>query len=105
MEAMRYINYLKPDGKVIVNDKEIWPTPVIIGKAKYHSDIIGELKKLADVTVINASQLAEELGNEKVTNVILLGAIVKAMGLDHIDWDQIIADNVKKICFMMIVII
>ena len=96
MEAMRYINYWKPDGKVSVNDKEIWPMPVIIGKAKYHSDIIGELKKLADVTVINASQLAEELGNEKVTNVILLGAIVKAMGLDHIDWDQIIADNVKK---------
>ena len=24
MEAMRYINYLKTDGKVIVNDTEIW---------------------------------------------------------------------------------
>jgi indolepyruvate ferredoxin oxidoreductase beta subunit len=96
MEAMRYINYLKQDGKVIVNDKEIWPMPVIIGKEKYHPDIIGELKKLADVTVMNASKLAVDLGNEKVTNVILLGAIIKAMGLDHIDWDKIIQDNVKE---------
>ena len=32
MEAMRYINYLKPEGIIIVNDTEIWPMPVVIGK-------------------------------------------------------------------------
>lgn len=95
MEAMRYIDYLKKDGKVIVNDTEIWPMPVVIGQAKYHSDIIGELKKIADTHVIPASKIAADMGNEKVTNVILLGTIVKSMGLEHIDWHQIIADNVK----------
>lgn len=95
MEAMRYIDYLKKDGKVIVNDTEIWPMPVVIGQATYHPDIIGELKKIADTHVIDATKVAQEMGNEKVTNVILLGTIVKSMGLEHIDWHQIIADNVK----------
>ena len=95
MEAMRYIDFLKPNGKVIVNDVEIWPMPVVIGKAQYHQDIIGELKKLATTKVIEASKLAIEMGNEKVTNVILLGTIIKSMGLDNIDWDSIIRNNVK----------
>ncbi len=28
-------------------------------------------------------------------NIILLGTIVRAMGLEAIDWNQLIADNVK----------
>ena len=95
MEAMRYIDYLKKDGTLIVNDAEIWPMPVIIGKAEYHNDILGELDKLAEVKVMNASKMAEEMGNHRVTNVILLGAIIKSMGLDKIDWDTIIENNVK----------
>ena len=95
MEAMRYINYLRPEGIIIVNDAEIWPMPVVIGKQPYPEDILGELNKLADVTVINASALAAEMGNEKVTNVILLGTIIKSMGLDDIDWKEILKNNIK----------
>lgn len=95
MEAMRYISYLKPDGKIIVNDDEIWSMPIVIGKQKYYDDILGELRKIADTHVIKASELAREMGNEKVTNVILLGTIVKSMGLDQIDWSEIIRNNVK----------
>jgi len=29
-------------------------------------------------------------------NIILLGSLVKSMNLEHIDWNQIISDNVKK---------
>ena len=95
MEAMRYINYLRPEGIIIVNDAEIWPMPVVIGKQPYPEDILGELNKLADVRVINASALAAEMGNEKVTNVILLGTIIKSMGLDDIDWKEILKNNIK----------
>ena len=44
---------------------------------------------------MNASAMAEEMGNLKVMNVILLGAIIKSMGLQDIDWDEIIRNNVK----------
>ncbi|MFR3146228.1 MAG: indolepyruvate oxidoreductase subunit beta [Eubacterium callanderi] len=95
MEALRYIDFLKEDGKIIVNDAEIWPLPVVIGKATYPEKILEILQEKANVRVMNASALAEEMGNLKVMNVILLGAIIKSMGLQDINWDEIIRNNVK----------
>lgn len=95
MEALRYIDFLKEDGKIIVNDTEIWPLPVVIGKATYPEKILETLQEKANVRVMNASALAEEMGNLKVMNVILLGAIIKSMGLQDINWDEIIRNNVK----------
>lgn len=95
MEALRYIEYLRKNGKIIVNDTEIWPLPVIIGKTTYPENILETLKNKADVQVMNASAMAKDIGNNKVTNVILLGAIIKSMGLQDIDWDKIIKNNVK----------
>ena len=95
LEALRYIDFLKEDGKIIVNDAEIWPLPVVIGKATYPEKILETLQEKANVRVMNASALAEEMGNLKVMNVILLGAIIKSMGLQDINWDEIIRNNVK----------
>lgn len=95
MEALRWLKYLKPDGKVVVNDFEIRPMPVLAGKVPYAKDILDELKSLAKTIVIDAAGESEKLGNPRVMNIILLGTIVKAMGLDGIDWDKIIANNVK----------
>ena len=35
------------------------------------------------------------MGNEKVANIILLGTIIRAMGLEQIHWDDILTDNIK----------
>lgn len=95
MEAMRYLDYLKPDGKLVINDTMIWPLPVVVGAAKYPEGILEELQKSAEVLTIPASQLAEELGNTRTMNVILLGAIVKSMDLTDINWEKIIRENIK----------
>ncbi|MEG0495415.1 MAG: indolepyruvate oxidoreductase subunit beta [Eubacterium sp.] len=95
MEALRYIEYLKPTGKIIVNDTEIWPLPVVIGATTYPNEILETLKAKADVQVMNASEIAEKMGNARVTNVVLMGAIIKAMGLQNIDWNTILHNNVK----------
>ncbi len=96
MEALRWLEYLKKDGKVVVNDHEMMPMTVIMGKADYAADIIDEIKKAChDVTVVNATEEAVKLGNGKVMNIILLGTIIKAMKLDNIDWDRIVRENVK----------
>lgn len=96
MEALRWLEYLKKDGKVVVNNHEMMPMPVIMGKAEYAADMIEEIKKnCADVTVVNATEEAMKLGNGKVMNIILLGTIIKAMNLDNIDWEAIIKANVK----------
>ena len=95
MEALRNLEFLKEGGTVVVNDEEIPSVSVITGEEDYDPDIIGELGKYADIKVIKASQMAEELGNSRVSNIILLGTIVKIMGLEHIDWDSIIKDSVR----------
>lgn len=95
MEALRWLKYLKKDGRVIVNDFEIKPVPTLSGKVEYPTGIIGELKKHVPTLDIDATKHALELGNVKVSNVILLGTIIKVMGLEEINWEKIIRDNVK----------
>ena len=95
MEALRWLRYLKPGGAVIVNDFKIKPMSVVSGKVAYPDDILEELKSKAKVTVVDAAGKAAELGNSKVMNVILLGATIKSMALDKIDWRKILTDNLK----------
>ena len=97
MEALRTLDYLKPDGAVVVNMEKIPSMTVLTGAEEYAEDVIDEIKKAASrVHTLNASEMAAELGNVKAANVILLGALVKLMGLDDIDWEDIIRKNVKE---------
>lgn len=95
MEALRWLGYLNLNGKVIVNDYQINPMPVVAGDASYDPEIILELEKSASTTTIEANAEALNLGNAKAMNMILLGAAVKSLGLDKINWVQIIKNNVK----------
>lgn len=96
MEALRWLSYVKPGGKVITNDAKIASMPILSGDALYPDHAIEEMQKHAEVKVVGAQKIAEELGNPRVTNVVLLGSLIKSMDLEHIDWEQIIRDNVKE---------
>lgn len=95
MEALRYLNYIKPDGKVVVNDFEIDSMPILSGKSEYPKNAVEVLENHAKTIVIDAAKEAEALGNSKVMNIILLGTIIKSMGLEEINWDKILKDNIK----------
>lgn len=95
MEAIRALEYLKTDGLVVVNNLEIESMPILSGKFDYPKNIIETLESKVRTIVVDASQKAEELGNPKVMNIILLGTIIKSMQLEHINWDNIIRENVK----------
>ncbi|MBS6509181.1 MAG: indolepyruvate oxidoreductase subunit beta [Paraclostridium bifermentans] len=96
MEALRWLDYLRDNGKIIVNDYQINSMPILNGKAEYKGNEISEELLRVGAKLINASKSAIELGNPKTMNIILLGSLVKSMNLEHIDWNQIISDNVKK---------
>lgn len=96
MEALRWLPYLKQGGHMVVNDFEINPSPVNQGLAEYPEGIIEDLKSKANVISMKAGDLATELGNPKAMNVVLLGALIKAMGgLDDVDWMNQVEANVK----------
>lgn len=97
MEALRTLEYLKPGGAVVVNTEEIPSMTVLTGAEEYADDVIEEIEKAVEkVHTLDASQMAADLGNVKAANVILLGCLVKLMGLDDIDWENIIRKNVKE---------
>ena len=95
MEALRWLEYLKPDGRVVVNDYEIPSAPVLSGAAEYPEGILEELCSHAKAIVVDAAAEAERLGGAKAMNVLLLGATIKLLGLESLDWEKIIRDNVK----------
>lgn len=96
MEALRWIEYLKKDGRMVINDFEIPSVPIQQGVAKYPEGILEELVHKAKLSVFKAGEIATELGNSKTMNIVLLGALVKAMDVPGIDWEEIIKANVKK---------
>lgn len=97
MEALRWVEYLKPDsGKMVVNDFKINPVPVNMGAAEYPEGILEDLSAKAQVLSFKAGEIAEGLGNSKAMNIVLLGALVKALGIKGIDWEAAIRANVKK---------
>ena len=95
MEALRWLPFLAPNGKVIVNDYRINPMPVVSGKAVYPELICETLSEMVSSIAIDAGQEAFKLGNSRVMNIILLGAIIHLMDLHKIDWASIIRQNVK----------
>ena len=73
IEAARYINYLKPGGILIVNNYEIYSTPVLTGQEKYPDDILEKLKQTVENTiVINAAQIAKNLSVNSILNQAFL---------------------------------
>lgn len=95
MEALRALSYLKEDGKLVINSEEIPSMSVITGDEDYPDDVLEEISKFTEPKVLNATAMARELGNEKAANIVLLGTIIRAMGLEEINWDAILEANIK----------
>ncbi len=95
MEALRALKYLKPDGFVVVNEHEMPSMPILSGDAAYPNNAVEQIQEHVKTIVLNATQIALDLGNAKSANIVLLGTIIKAMGLEDIDWENIIAKQVK----------
>ena len=96
MEALRWVPYLKEGGKMVINDHEIPSVPILMGQAEYPQGILEELSAKTSTVVVKAAEIAANLGNSKAMNIVLLGALVKAMGVEGVDWKKAIEKNVKK---------
>ena len=76
LEAARWMEYLKPGGRVIVNTQEIDPMPVITGAAQYPTDLVAKMEALgAKVDAMDALAIATEAGSAKAVNIALMGRL------------------------------
>ena len=94
LEAYRALPWLKKGGKMIVNDQKINPMPVITGAAQYPENILEKLQKEIDVTALDALSLAQEAGNAKATNVVLIGVMAKNTDIPYEEWIETIRASV-----------
>jgi indolepyruvate ferredoxin oxidoreductase, beta subunit len=76
LEALRYINWMKPDGRIVINRQKILPPGVSLGTAKYPDNVEKVFKKYfkENVHVIDGQEIARKLGNTQAANVVLVGA-------------------------------
>lgn len=86
LEALRYAHYLKKDGILIVNNREIAPMTVVIGAAEYPENILEKLQAEHTVYAINGEALALSLGNAKVLNSVVLGLAARYMEFSKEAW-------------------
>lgn len=95
LEALRWTEYLKKDGMMIINEQEIDPLPVITGAAKYPSEIINTInRQYKNVFTLNALKIARECGNLKAVNIVLLGVMAAKTAIPKQIWDEAIRETV-----------
>ncbi len=76
MESLRYLPYLNPAGWLIANKAPF----VNIPNYPPLDEIFNEVKKVKNHVLIPADEIAKELGNDKVINMIVLGASAPYLG-------------------------
>lgn len=96
MEAVRYADFLKPDGTAVINDYEMASSSTAAGLCEYPEGCLEAMQSHFKCFTLNAAQIAIGLGSAKCMNVVLFGAMTKALGLDDIDWEGVIRTTVPE---------
>lgn len=95
LEAARYVEYLKPNGRIVVNTQEIDPMPVITGAMEYPADLIAKMEaKGITVDAMDCLSLAEEAGSAKAVNLVLMGRLSKYFDIPEEKWLKAIEECV-----------
>ncbi len=75
-EALRWCTHLRPGGVAMVNVMRQKPPVVNTGLFEYPDDPVSEIRQAGiDVRAFDAGAIARELGNPKLVNTVMLGAI------------------------------
>ena len=94
MEAVRYASFLKPDGVAVINDFSQPSATIAAGLAEYPEGCVEAMRAAFRCHVLDAASIAEALGNPKCMNIVLFGALTHALGLEDIDWEEVIRETV-----------
>lgn len=102
-EGLRWLNYLRPDTGVFICDtKQIVPPfscrdrrpGAALGYVRETVDEV--IARVAEGYAVEATHMAEQLGNDRVANVVLLGALSAALKFPASQWEEIVAGSVPK---------
>jgi indolepyruvate ferredoxin oxidoreductase, beta subunit len=102
-EGLRWLPYLKRDTGIFICDtKRIVPPFACLNRRpgaalRYSRETPDEVRAhVAEGYAIDASEMAVKLGNERVANVILLGALSAALDFPVEEWEKAVAESVPE---------
>ncbi len=97
LEAARWTEYLKPDGKIVANTQQINPMPVITGAQTYPTELVAKMQVAGiDVDAFDALKLAEEAGSSKAVNIVLMGHLSRNFDFTLEEWMEAIEQSVPS---------
>mgnify|MGYP001346244610 CR=1 FL=1 len=88
MESLRYLPWLSEDGTVITNDQPF----VNIANYPDTDSLNAEFAKIKNIVVINADQIAKDLGSARSANMVILGAASPFLKMDFKDIENAVSD-------------
>lgn len=97
LEAARWIKWLRPGGAVLINRQRIPPMSVTVGDGVYPSgeDILAAVRACtADVMEVEGLATAERLGNPRLANTVLLGALSTRLDVEPETWLSVVERRV-----------
>ncbi len=95
LEAARWVEYLKDGGVIITNTQQIDPMPVVIGAAKYPTEILSDLSEKVEVDALDALTLANEAGSSRAVNIVLMGRLARQLDIPYEKWEEALKMVVK----------
>ena len=90
LEALRFAHFVdREKGIILVNDYEIIPGSVAGAEEKYPYQAIDHLRKKGlSVVAFPASQMANEIGDGRMANVVMLGALSTLLPIPLVCWEE-----------------
>lgn len=89
LETRRCLNLLRPGAKIIANDFKIQPPSVLLGQQLYPENLQAEISaRFPDFQLVDGLKIATEIGNPRVANTVLLGAVSKHLQLQDQIWQK-----------------
>ncbi len=97
METYRYLPLLRKGGAVIVNDLQIPPSSVLMGKESYPEGLAEKIRaQFPDFLLVDGQGIAREAGNPRAANTALLGAVSRRLDIPEHYWTQALEKMVPK---------
>lgn len=99
LEAARWADWLKPDGMLVVNRQRLIPMSVSLGDATYpeEEELLAALRtRVGKLVVVDALPLAEQAGNARTVNTVMLAALSSLLETDPQVWETAILRRVPE---------
>jgi indolepyruvate ferredoxin oxidoreductase beta subunit len=90
LEALRFAHFVNPQGGTLfINFYEIVPGSVANADELYPHEVIDHLRDAGlPVVALPATQIAHELGNGRMANVVMLGALSTFLPIPPESWEK-----------------